>query len=221
MNCICNSSRKNVEIKLTHSASKEAFWRASQLKSYSVHARVDQENRIEESNEENNQYSQQLLVTAVPVPVLPLSNKKELKPMTELSSPDGKLKIFINTKGDLAYSVYYEGKQIIKPSAVGMELMDGRTLGKDAKLLKSVTRFVDITENPVVNIRSKTLKNVYKEISLKFEGNFSYVFRAWNDGLAFRLETSLPDSIEIKDENGFNKLSWRIFNLVSRRTRIF
>ena len=59
---------------------------------------------------------------------------------------------------------------------------------------------------PVVRQKSAKIRDNYNELRLEMDGNYAVVFRAYNEGAAYRLETSLPQS-EVKvygEESNFN-----------------
>src|SRR5207249_2241529 len=53
--------------------------------------------------------------------------------------------------------------------------------------------------SPVPDIR-KNISNIYNELLIQFNQNFSVVFRAYNDGVAYRIISKFKDSITIKNE---------------------
>jgi alpha-glucosidase len=52
----------------------------------------------------------------------------------------------------------------------------------------------------VVAVKSKTISNSYNQLSLKFKPNYAVTFRLFNNGIAYRFETSLKDQITVKNE---------------------
>ena len=53
-----------------------------------------------------------------------------------VSSPDGRLSLAIQTGAETTYSVTYDGKTVLNPSAVGL-VADYADLAKDLKLIKA------------------------------------------------------------------------------------
>lgn len=127
---------------------------------------------------------------------LKASNKKNI----ELKSPDNKVKIYVNISDRITYSVNYDSNIILLPSAISMKLQDGVTLGKKPKLKKTKTQSVNHKIYPGIRQKSKVIADVYNELELIFQGNYSIVFRAYNDGIAYRFKTTFADDITVYDE---------------------
>src|SRR6202040_1708335 len=67
-------------------------------------------------------------------------------------------------------------------------------------------RSYDGTLEPPVRQKFAKVRENYNELRLTTEANFAVVFRAYNEGVAYRLETSLPQS-DVKvygEEASFN-----------------
>ncbi len=118
----------------------------------------------------------------------------------ELLSPDKKLKIAVTVNDKIAYSVSLDGKELLAPSTLSMTVNDNLVLGSKPKVKKQERKTVDEVLTPVVQTKSKTIKNNYNELSLQFNGNYSVIFRAFNDGAAYRFVTNLKDSIKVNNE---------------------
>lgn len=102
-----------------------------------------------------------------------------------LTSPDGKLKATINVGEKLTYSVLFDGKEVIALSAISMTLDNGTVWGDNAKLLKSEEKQIDVKiASPFY--RADSMRDWCNELTMKFKGDYSVVFRAYNDGIAYR-----------------------------------
>lgn len=118
-----------------------------------------------------------------------------------LASPDSKNVIKVSVGPDLRWSVSRENKILINPSPIKMSLLNGPVLGDSPVLLRTRKSSVNSMITAVVPVRNKQISEKYNELSLIFKGSYSLVFRAYNDGVAYRFVTSIPaDSIEIKNE---------------------
>jgi alpha-glucosidase len=117
----------------------------------------------------------------------------------KLSSPDQKITATITVNKNITYALQYNKEQVILPSVLALALADGITLGKNPKLLAQQTRKVDQIIKPLYGI-STTIKETYSELSLNFDQNFSVIFRAYNEGFAYRFVTNQSDSLIVKSE---------------------
>ena len=66
------------------------------------------------------------------------------------------------------------------------------TLGVQPKIKTTKPRAVNQEIVSPVPQKSSRIRENYNELKLEMEGNYAIVFRAYNEGVAYRLETSLP-----------------------------
>lgn len=117
-----------------------------------------------------------------------------------LLSPNGKIKVVIETSGSITYAVYYNSTPIIFPSPVDLKLYKGASLSEHTAIRQIVkTTVSDSVFSPVPEKRRWT-KDEYNEMAIRFKQPFSLVFRAYNDGIAYRFKTHFKDSVIIGDE---------------------
>ena len=76
-----------------------------------------------------------------------------------LVSPDGKLKATIDIGEKLTYSVIYDGKEVIAPSAISMTLDNGTVWGDNARLQKSAEKQIDTKINTVLSKKPELMQN--------------------------------------------------------------
>jgi alpha-glucosidase len=102
-----------------------------------------------------------------------------------LTSPNIKLKMQVRVDDSITYSVYLNNNILITPSAIGMTLQSN-VLGNDAKVSGTKSKTVNSTLHPLYG-KEATLTDNYNELVINFEGNYSLVLRAYNEGVAYRL----------------------------------
>ena len=106
----------------------------------------------------------------------------------EVSSPNGKVKVTVNTDAAVQWSVDYDGRQVLLPSTIDIRLVQGKkthglgTVGKVAKL--SVNNSF---KNPFY--KRLTVSDEYGQLLLYTTQKFTIEVRAYNDGAAYRLIT--------------------------------
>lgn len=111
-----------------------------------------------------------------------------------LESPDKNIKIEITAGKDvLKYSVTHNGSVVINDSPISLTLDNGTTLGE-----KPVVRSYKTASNDKL-IRSNFYKkefveDFYNEITLFMKGSYNVQFRAYDDGIAYRFCTRIPNS---------------------------
>jgi len=118
----------------------------------------------------------------------------------EISSPGNRIKIIAEIKNGLHYSVYFDNKQIVSASQIDLSLENNNSLLSRAVLKKSSTKQVRETIIPGVAEKRKLIPDNYNELVLSFKQSFAVIFRAYDDGVAYRFQTSFKDSITIENE---------------------
>lgn len=115
-----------------------------------------------------------------------------------LHSPDGKIAVTVDLRGGIAYGISVDGVEVLAPSAISMTLSDGTVYGGEAKLVKSTTRSVRQTLDAIVYRKSKVEDN-FNELTLKYKA-FSIIFRAYDDGVAYRFVSSSKQPFNVASE---------------------
>ncbi len=118
----------------------------------------------------------------------------------ELTSPDGRILLKFLIEEDISYTVFFDGVEIIHPSEIALILDNGETLGKNAKVKKSAKTEIRDTILPVVREKRAEIADHCNELKLDFKGNYSLIFRVYNDGVAYRWMTGFKEEITIVDE---------------------
>jgi alpha-glucosidase len=122
------------------------------------------------------------------------------KGQPKLLSPDKTLRIEVQAAGRLRYSVFVDDKKILDGSEIDMKLGDGRSLSDDTKRIKENVRMVHETIVAQVPVSRKLIPDEFNELSLQFSDHFTVIFRAYNDGISYRIRTSFRDSIIVSNE---------------------
>lgn len=117
-----------------------------------------------------------------------------------LYSPDKKIKLSIDIKDKISYHVSYEDKQIVLPSMIDMLLGNGMQLSKHKGVRKLSTRSNNTVIRPQVREKRKIIPDVYNELRIDFKAPFTVIFRAYNDGVAYRIGTRIRDSVVVENE---------------------
>ena len=116
----------------------------------------------------------------------------------ELKSPDGKLKIMVDTQFGLSYTLNHEADLLLDRSFVAMYMLDGTTFGEGAKLSKVSYRSVDQTIDAIAYKKSE-VSDKFNEMTLAYK-DFSVIFRAYDDGMAYRFVSHLKKPVCLQYE---------------------
>lgn len=136
------------------------------------------------------------LVSLLLLLMLWLSGSATAQSNYSLSSPDHRIEVKIRTADRIRYDVLLNGKALLQDSALSIKI-DQKTLGLEPKVKATKERSVDQEIEPAVRQKFAKLRENYRELRLDLEGNYAVVFRAYNEGVAYRWETSLPQT-EVK-----------------------
>jgi alpha-glucosidase len=117
----------------------------------------------------------------------------------KLSSPDGKITLTVHVGEELVWQVNHENTKVITPSSIALILSNGDKLGKNAKVTKAATTTVNTSFATPSYKKSKVIDH-YNQLALKFRGNYSVEFRAYNDGAAYRFVTGKKGEIIVQSE---------------------
>jgi alpha-glucosidase len=125
-----------------------------------------------------------------------------------LASPDKKISMRISNRQSLSYIVMYNGDTVINDSPLGIQLDDQRF----DEQLKWIDRQETTVKEEYTLLVGKRLKanSTANELRLEFEnsrgGRVSVIFRAYNDGIAFRYYFSGSDGSlhkVVRESTGF------------------
>ncbi len=116
----------------------------------------------------------------------------------DLVSPDGRLKLHIDTEDGLEYSLEHDGDLLMEKSHLGMYMTDGTVFGGIQPVRKATRRSVSQTI-PAVIYRKSVVKDEFNELTLKFN-KFSVIFRAYDDGVAYRFLSHLKGQYNVELE---------------------
>jgi alpha-glucosidase len=113
-----------------------------------------------------------------------------------LRSPDGRIEVRIDLGDRIRYGVLLRGRPLLADSTLAMTI-DGAVLGQAPKLKSAQTASVDREIEPPVRQKAARLRERYNELRLDLRGAYAVVFRAFDEGVAYRFETALPQA-EVK-----------------------
>ena len=116
-----------------------------------------------------------------------------------LTSPDGILSAKISIHTDASVELSNGNELLVKLDEIDLLAADGQLEGMKVK--KSSNQSVSNTVIPVIKEKSASYPDNYKELSLVFKSDKALTFRLYNEGLAYRFETSAKDSLTILKEN--------------------
>ncbi len=118
----------------------------------------------------------------------------------KLASPDGKIVMTISAGTDVIWSVSFEGKEAIVSVKIGMALGNGKILGQNETVRKAAPGKINQVLEPVVAYKRSRTEDNGNTLLLAFRSGASIRFIAYNDGVAYRFETSMKEELTVKNE---------------------
>jgi alpha-glucosidase len=140
-----------------------------------------------------------ITIYLVAIILSPLFVSAQKEKTVQLQSPDGKITVVIDAAKDLAWSVKHENTSVIVSSPISLSLSTGEVLGKNmaiATLKSTAVRSVITT----ALYKKSSIADNYNQLVINFKSNYSVVFRAYNDGVAYRFVTTRKDSLFVSNE---------------------
>ncbi|WP_240755210.1 glycoside hydrolase family 97 protein [Pedobacter sp. SYP-B3415] len=121
-----------------------------------------------------------------------------------LVSPDGKIKVEIQLTDKIYYSLYQNDRLLLAKCQLGMTV-DQVSLGTNPKLISQRTSKITEQIRPAVPLKFSSVQSTCNVLVMKFRNGFTVEFRAFNDGVAYRILTELKGDktgkVKIKNEN--------------------
>src|ERR1039457_5203401 len=123
----------------------------------------------------------------------------------DLRSPDGRIEIRIRTAGQIRYDIVLKGRAVLENCTLSLAV-EHKRLGLQPKVIDAKERSSDQVVEPVVRQKFAKIRDHYNELRLNMEGQYAVVFRTYNEGAAYRFETSMPqEHLKIYgEESAFN-----------------
>lgn len=103
----------------------------------------------------------------------------------KVQSPDKKIVLTVEIDSTISWSININNKVIVDKSQLSLTLLDGEVLGENSKISKVESQYVNTIISP--NFYKKNeIQNQYNQLSIKFRNDWKLLFRAYNDGVAYR-----------------------------------
>lgn len=115
-----------------------------------------------------------------------------------LRSPDEKLLVTIETGNGISYTLKHDGDLLLDRSEIGMYMTDGTVFGGYLNVKKVSTRTVSETIKAIMYKKAE-IKDEFNELTLKFK-DFSLIFRAYDDGMAYRFVSHKEEAYNVDYE---------------------
>lgn len=132
------------------------------------------------------------LFFAIPLPVLSQKN-------FTLVSPSEKIRVSVRIADSVYFSLQVNNHPVISESAIAL-LTNLKNFGIHPATPKQSRKSINQNIVNPVPFKRKNIPDHFNELTLTFRENFAVIFRAYDDGISYRFQTFLKDSLLIKNE---------------------
>lgn len=119
----------------------------------------------------------------------------------KVTSPDGKITVTVNAGNSFSWSASYAGREIITSAEPAMIIEESRVPSPNEPIRKASYGSNNQVLTPVVAHKRSSIPDNFNFLTITFRSGYSIQFRAYNDGIAYRFETTLKKELTVKDEN--------------------
>ncbi|MBO5699313.1 MAG: glycoside hydrolase family 97 protein [Bacteroidaceae bacterium] len=115
-------------------------------------------------------------------------------------SPDKRIKLEVTLAEGITYSVYNGTELVLDACRLSLDV-NGKVLGSSPRLKHASECFVSEVKHPFLHIKRAEVLNEYNELMLKMKDNYAVVYRVFDDGVAYRFETTLKGNVKVNHED--------------------
>ncbi|MBR5877037.1 MAG: glycoside hydrolase family 97 protein [Alistipes sp.] len=116
-----------------------------------------------------------------------------------ITSPDGTLKVTVTIDQDIRWSVEADGKTVINPSQIAMQIGENETWGVAPRLKKAVVGKIDeVIPSPLY--KKAQVEDKCSTLTLTFKGDYAVEFRAYDEAAAYRFVSTRKGAYTVKNE---------------------
>lgn len=108
-----------------------------------------------------------------------------------LRSPDGRIAVSLRVGDRVRYDVAVDDNPVLRDATLSLRI-DAATLGLSPRVKTATPHSYDGTVAPPVRQKAAAFRDHYNELRLELDGACAVVFRAYDEGVAYRWETALP-----------------------------
>ena len=118
----------------------------------------------------------------------------------DLKSPNEKIITNIRFSKIIEFEILCDSIPIVDYSKISLNINDETILGENPRIKKKITNTINQKVIPVIPEKNKVIRDFYNEMKFLFKGKYALTFRAYNNGIAWRFETSHKNDIKVNSE---------------------
>jgi alpha-glucosidase len=117
----------------------------------------------------------------------------------DVVSPNGAITVHVTVGDHVDWSVVHKGQTVLEPSVIALQLQEGGTLGENVGVVSVKRETIDETFRPV-NYHKDAIVDHCTQLTLNCKGDYSIVFRVYDDAAAYRFATRRKGELLVQDE---------------------
>lgn len=134
----------------------------------------------------------------------------------ELFSPDRHIKVTVNISTQLSWAIHHDSDELLAASAIRMSWSNGIQPGSNMKVASAKQTSGHDLITPAIYHKT-TIDLLYNQLVIKDKSGYSVVFRVYNQGAAYRIESTQKKPFQVLAESGdflfgSNTKAWMPYN---------
>ena len=122
----------------------------------------------------------------------------------DVMSPNGAIKVSVDIKDRIYYSVSYDNDQLLKDCYLNLQLQN-ETLGTNPHLRSTKRGTIDESVKREIPFKNAIVRNHCNTLRMNFSGNYAVEFRVFDNGIAYRFVTdNKGDNIVMGEDFAIN-----------------
>lgn len=117
-----------------------------------------------------------------------------------VTSPDRRIVVTVATDPVLTWRVERDGERLIDASRIGLKLTGEAPFGEQCAVRRIARRAVDQRMTAEVPTKFREVRDRCNELLISFRGDWAVRLRVYDNGAAYRFETSRKGNVEIERE---------------------
>jgi len=118
-----------------------------------------------------------------------------------LLSPDKNIEVVVKLDSKIGIIAHYQSNELFVLEDISLEI-EGKDFSSGIKKIKKAeTNSISRKLYPPIKEKYSEINEEFNELTLNFRSNYAFIIRVFNEGIAYRFQTSFPDSVVITREN--------------------
>ena len=117
-----------------------------------------------------------------------------------LKSPNNEIEVTVKTSNNFSFNVKHKNNIVIQNVDLGIRISDGRVIDKKTIIKEASIKSKNEIKNVPIPNKDRKIISKYNELNLNVNEGLEVIFRAYNDGIAYRIKDNKTNSKKIEYE---------------------